>query len=114
MVVDGVELLRMIRDGEIKEYKDIKDLESDKLYYFDGHNIVDRENYKNLLANIPDLSFVKKQFEILSEEEEEIDIDSIEEIIFLTNANDNEIDIGKKVNELVQAVKQLNRKIKGE
>lgn len=112
MVVDGVELLRMIRDGEIEEYKDIKDLESNRLYYFDGHNIVDRENYKNLLSNIPDLSFTKKQFEILSEEEEEIDIDSIEELKFLTGANDNELDIGNKLNEVIKAVKQLNRKIK--
>ena len=53
------------------------------------------------------------KFEILSneEEEKEIDIDNIEEIIFLTNATDNDIDIGNKVNDLIKAVKQLNKKI---
>lgn len=64
--------------------------------------------------------FIHHKFIILSEEDEEIDIDSIEEmgkILFLgNNAEDIKIAINNvidKQNELIKAVKQLNKKIKG-
>lgn len=54
-----------------------------------------------------------KKFEILSEEDEEIDIDSIEEfeLEFLIRDEDS-YKIRCKINKLIKAVKLLNKKIK--
>ena len=112
MVVDGVELLRMIRDDEIKICQHIKGLADDNEYYYDGTNITNLTDYKNLLASIPDIVFVKSRFEILSDENEEIDIQAIEEI---KQPNNNIAGISyaqEKINELIKAVKQLDKKIK--
>lgn len=66
-------------------------------------------------------NWINLNFEILSEEDEEIDIDSIEELehiyIYGLPENIEKVDdrVSKtveKVNELIKAVKQLNNKIK--
>ena len=44
--------------------------------------------------------------------EDEIDIDSIEKLESITNNIDGTVCIMVKINELVQAVKQLNKKVK--
>lgn len=127
-VVDGVELLRMIRDEELVNGDKIK---------FGGEifilNIEEREFYVKgkpgqkqyslfqcwTVDNIFDF-----KFEILSEEDEEIDIDSIEEIDLFNNGigfkdvylvmrsyDSNFKKITDKYNELIKAVKQLNKKL---
>ena len=60
--------------------------------------------------------FANYKFEILSEEDEEIDIDKIEEMRNPENWKACDIDIAnivRNVNELTKAVKQLNKKIGG-
>lgn len=59
---------------------------------------------KDIAFNIMDLDF-----ELI---EDEIDIDSIEELKSVTNNIDGTICIMNKINELVQAVKQLNKEVK--
>lgn len=64
---------------------------------------------------------IKNQFEILSEEDdEEIDIDKIKELYEWVTRRNGEvtqtegkiIEIGNKLNEVIKAIKQLNKKIK--
>ena len=68
--------------------------------------------------------FLLRKFEILSEEDEEFDIDSIEELDYCLEALEkpsyeeswlmNCIRANKdKLNELIKAVKQLNKTLKG-
>lgn len=116
-VVDGVELLRMIRDGELVNGDRIK---------FGGEifilNIEEREFYVKgkpaqkqyslfqcwTVDNIFDF-----KFEILSEEDEEIDIDNLTEMNLLSEPNiwEKINIITQNINELIKAVKQLNKKL---
>ena len=106
MVVDGIELLRMVRDGEIKHKTRIKDNYGNEYIYkldeYDDYTLYEIDEKKE---EIPDYSkFVDKSFEFeILEDDEEIDIQAIEEV----NYND-------KINELIKAVKQLDKKMKGE
>lgn len=109
-VVDGVELLRMIRDGEIERGRKIKvsyDTNYSDVYYFSGCNIRhlkgDYEIGSERLLN------KKMKYEIL---EKEIDIQSIEEIKFISGDDENAYDSANKINELIRVVKQLDKKIK--
>ena len=119
-VVDGVELLRIIRDGELKSGTKIKRIDIDVIYYFNGRNIVDEHN-AILLRFLDDINFIKMKFEILSEEDEEIDIEAIEEFD-RPNINLHDLkDVEKEIkwlqdahNELIKAVKQLYRMTKEE
>ena len=52
------------------------------------------------------------EIEILSEEDEEIEIQSIEEINFISGDDENAYDNANKINELIQAIKHLDKKIK--
>ena len=60
--------------------------------------------------------FASYKFEILSEEDEEIDIDSIKNLAEFDEIADYDLKSVKantnKINELIKAVKQLNKKIK--
>jgi hypothetical protein len=119
-IVDGVELLRLIRDGEIKENKTkIIDKASEEKYLFFDGNITDEQGV-DLLYQVSDIDFATGKFEILSEEDEEIDIQAI---IFFNEVRDlstwsngilseNQREIFKKIRELTKAVKQLDKKIK--
>ena len=63
------------------------------------------------------IELANTNFEILSEKEEEIDIDGMLEMKTPENwkACDGDIvNIVKNVNDLIKAVKQLNRKVNGE
>lgn len=65
---------------------------------------------------ITDVKFAKSKFKISTEEDEEIDIDSIEEMRNPKNWTACDIDIMNlviNVNRLTKAVKQLNRTLKG-
>ena len=119
-IVDGVELLRMIRDGEIKENQEMLNINKNKRYYFDGACIMGKKEFEVLLSNISDVSFSRMKFEILSEEDEEIDIDSIEELndtnydfinMTATDLNYYHKLTRTRLNELIKAVKQLNKKL---
>ena len=119
MLVDGVELLRMIRDGEIKDKTRIKNTYKHEFIVnineiSDG-KIISIDNLENEEISLSEL--MNYNFEILSEEDEEIDIEAIEEpkvsrhmvnledAIYVISQNEKDISILKK------AVKQLNRQL---
>lgn len=56
-----------------------------------------------------DREYAMFDFELI---EDEIDIDSIEELKLVTNNIDGTVCMMVKINELVQAVKQLNKRVK--
>jgi len=107
MKYKGYELLKAIEDGKIKEgsrfkvyrtYNAIAVLEDRTLHFEDGN--------KRILTTNDLLIYT---FELI---EDEIDIDSIEELKSVTNNIDGTVCIMNKINELVQAVKQLNKEVK--
>ena len=123
-IVDGVELLRMLRDGEIEENKTkIIDKASEEKYLFFDGNITDEQGV-DLLYQVSDIDFATGKFEILSEEDEEIDIQAIKEMNLFSVSNWEKLDDIKlfldnnfkqttdKYNELIKAVKKLDKKIK--
>ena len=80
--------------------------------YIDGSLFLEEDKSKSLLEIIPDNYFARGQFEILSEEDEEIDIQSIVEFILPTTYLDEEAEtmyVRGKINELIKAVKQLDK-----
>lgn len=132
-VVDGVELFRMIRDGEIKDKTKIKEVKhDDRIYEYDAEVesflVINRiENYfgidkneNSIMYYYTDKEFASREFEILSEENEEIDIQSIELFGEIRDVSDwsnntlshNQRSIISKVNKLIKALKQLDKKIK--
>lgn len=128
-IVDGVELLRMAKNNKIKNRTKIKNVNYDKYYEYrdrtfwaETYNIGEEMAFSEILEN---------QFVILFEdrkEDEEIDIQSIEELtkeIKRIKADVNNphaygmeigsydtIKMGNKINEVVKAIKQLDKKIK--
>ena len=86
--------------------------------YTDGSLILEDDKSKSLLEIIPDSYFARGEFEILSEEDKEIDIQAMKELI---EFDENEMDLydnysiavnRQKINELIKVVKQLDKKIK--
>lgn len=121
----GWELLKAIADGEIKEGSIIRNLithreykyEEDTCYYYTeevGYRYLEEEN------NIKKLAIT--DFELISEPTEEIDIQSIKNVdtIYTRESNGaNEIlkfhtETREIINTLIQAIKQLDNKIKEE
>lgn len=131
-IVDGVELLRMIRDGEIKNKQTFENINEDLLltyengvlYYYNERTECDCELFRDYSLN----SVLKCKFEILSEEDEEdeeIDIQAIKKMNLFSVSNWEKLDDIKlfldnnfkqttdKYNELLKAVKKLDRTMKG-
>lgn len=81
--------------------------------YFDGSNI--RDEYDTCISSyLDDINFAKSKFEILSEEDEKIDIEAIEEMRNpkTWKACDSDIiSIVENVNTLTKAIKQLTKEI---
>lgn len=131
-IVDGIELLRMIRDREIEERNTIIKKKSGVIYIYKDEIIKLDEvlPFYTKGTSIFDICSIKiflyDEFEILSEDEK-IDIDSIEEIDLFDNGigfddigtvkqsyDRNFEKITDKYNELIKAVKQLNNQMKRE
>lgn len=117
-VVDGVELLRMIRDGEIKNGTTINlylDQHQIGEYYLNDKQIINKCEERLIDDEFFIDTFISNssKFEILSEEDEEIDIDNLTEMNLLSESNIGEkINIiTQNINELIKAVKQLNKKL---
>lgn len=113
MVVDGVEIMRLVRDGEFKDGDKIEEnrrmfrynAEIESFYEVDGDE-------KPMMDYYTDKEFASTKFEILSEEDKEIDIQSIVEFILPTTYLDEEAEtmyVRSKINELIKAVKQLDK-----
>lgn len=83
--------------------------------YYSRSNIRFKIDDRNLLKIISDKDFSNEKFEILSEEDKEIDIQAIELMEHNFHETEGEDDIKEKINELIKAVKQLDIKLnKGE
>ena len=105
-----IDLLKKIENGEnipqnIKVYQEVFEWDILEHYYR-------RSNGDDLL----ELCTIFNTGELLSMEveliENEIDIDSIGELKSVTNNIDGTVCILNKINELVQAVKQINKEVK--
>lgn len=117
MKYKGYELLKAIAEGEIKEGTKFKCLNEKPMQYYPDSNIYRYEhgNFLGRFGGFNILSIVNKDFEIV-QKQEEIDIDSIEEIK-LRPSDREHLSFGglifeEKINKLVQAVKQLNKEVK--
>lgn len=105
-----IDLLKKIENGEnipqkIKVYQEVFEWDILEHYY-------KRSNGDDLL----ELCTIFNTGELLSMEveliEDEVDIDSIEKLESVTNNIDGTVCIMVKINELVQAVKQINKEVK--
>ena len=95
MKYKGYELMKAVSEGKLNLKQKVSTTSLDYTIEF---------VLKDIAFNIMDLDF-----ELI---EDEIDIDSIEELKSVTNNIDGTVCIMVKINELVQAVKQLNKKVK--
>lgn len=106
----GYELYKMIAEGKIKDDCKIKDTKTKYIAIWDGYNFkLEDNNY--LIDGYDEIGFAKRDFELI---EDEIDIQSIEKITYYRTSeddlyNDNFKDVRGVINELVEAVKQLDR-----
>ena len=114
MKIKGWKLMKKIADGEIKEGSKFRDLhQSSKdnfnLYKYENKNLTGRFGGTNLIALLND------DFELIEDEKDIDDIDDIEEVDEYKNemAYDwfDVQDMSIKINELIKAVKQLNKKL---
>lgn len=112
----GWELIKAIADGEIKSGVHIRVYtNSYNVDYWFWGNWFGRKDYSEPLDNI-ELYLCSKDciFELI---EEEIDIDNIEDLLKIEEYEVDKTDTvinRNKINELIQAVKQLDRKIREE
>lgn len=113
MKYKGYELLKAIADGKIKDGTKFKCLNEKPMQYYTDSNIYRYEHgsFLGRFGGFNILSIVNKDFEIV-QKQDEIDIDSIGELKSVTNNIDGTVCIMVKINELVQAVKQLKKEVK--
>lgn len=109
MKYKGYELLKAIADGEIKEGSLI--LFDSIIWIVDEYSdiVKYKEEHITLFNTYKAKEIAMSDFEII---ENKIDIDSIGELKSVTNNIDGTVCIMNKINELVQAVKQLNKEVK--
>ncbi len=107
MKYKGYELLKAIADGEIKDGSKVI-APNDMQYTYNGNAFKD-ENGNFMNEEFSDCEYAMFDFELI---EDEIDIDSIEELKSVTNNIHGTICMMSKINELVQAVKQINKEVK--
>ena len=111
-MIKGYELYELIAKGNILQNTKIIDARN-KVWKFDGAEFIKEIGDSDIYS---DLEFATMDFKII-EDEEEIDIQSIEIIRDYRTSeddlyNDNFEDFKGTINELVQAVKQLDKNIK--
>lgn len=102
-VYTGIELLEMMNKGKIKQHTKFK---SDEFGIVEkiGFNFFNEKD-ENLFSLSSTWDILKQDFELI--EENTIDIESIEEVYGFTNTSY----LQGKYNELVQALKHLNKEI---
>ena len=101
-------LIQAIADGEIKKGTKFKDKDKKEVEW-DGNNFVFIDSGRDYTSVLSDIYFINEEFELI---EDEIDIDNIEELKSVTNNIDGTICMMCKINELVQAVKQIDKRVK--
>ena len=112
-IYKGWELIKAIADGKIKKGSRFRDTYSEYIYKKDGIDAELTLYKKDEITgaySTPDYSYFvdnENEFELI--EEDAIDIDNIEELT--QNCFDDWTE-AKKINELVQAVKQIDKRVK--
>lgn len=110
----GWELMKAIAEGEIKEGSRIIN-NTNRIFEFDGSNFRDTYEGNYLIDIYDEIDLVTAEFELL---ENEIDIDSIEELEVRQNygceiINEDNIHLlFERQNEILQAVKQIDKRVK--
>lgn len=108
-IYKGWELMKAIADGEIKEGTKFKCLNEKPMQYCTDSNIY-RYEHGSLLGRFGGfniLSIVNKDFEIV-QKQDEIDIDSIKELEGIVEYATEQ----DTINKLIQAVKQIDKRVK--
>lgn len=116
-IYKGWEVMKAIADGKIKNGTKIisKDCSNNRIICFNFNELYWKDNGESVFNSIGLPDFLNDNFELI-EYEVDINIDSIEELGI--SEKDNKvyspiiIDNRIKINELIQAVKQLDKKVK--
>lgn len=107
-VYKGYELLKAIADGEIKEDTKFREMEENRYYIVKDRKLWEQEDTGIYNSKLESLQITYGVFELI--EDETIDIETIDELTDESKGTAGEFNaIKNKINELVQAVKQLNR-----
>lgn len=119
MVYKGLEIMQMISKGQIEDrtrfnfennnFDGEVEYYNGTLYWIRFDKNWKETGKKNLFEMFNIQSTMVANFKPL---EDEIDIDSIEKLESITNNIDGTVCIMVKINELVQAVKQINKEVK--
>lgn len=122
-IVDGVELLRMIRDGELNPNKKIYTEQEGNRYKFyiskgiyNAIHLYRVEGKKEIEVRVLDTDDLLNDKYIIPEEDEEIDIQEIKNLLKIEEYEVDKTDTvinRNKINELLKAIKQLDRTMKG-
>lgn len=118
-IYKGWELMKAIADEEIKKGTKFKDKDGKEVEW-NGDNFVFTNSRGSYMCTIDDIYFINDVFGVI---ETEIDIDKIQELYInsnkvgedLTNSwigRNLDIAMTRKINELVQAVKQIDKRVK--
>lgn len=111
-VYKGYELLKAIADGEIKDGTKFKIKGLENVYKYEFGTFISEETGEELDDILSTEGIARAVFELI---EDEVDIDNIEKVsIVNTSYKPTPCDmkfIAKKFNELISAVKQLNKEI---
>ena len=100
------ELIKAIADGEIKKGTKIKNKDKKEVEW-NGNNLVFIDLDENYMSIINDIYFINEEFEVIEDE-----IDNIEEYKQEHTERCIDIDIRNKINELIKAVKQIDKRVK--
>lgn len=108
--IKGHEIFKLIANKEVKDGTQFRMLKDKNIYTYRNNNFVCKYGGMNVIA------ILNNEFEII-EEQEEIDIQNIEELEKIEDyeAGPADIKLNRQIiNKLVQAVKQLDKKMKEE
>ncbi len=116
-IYKGWELMKAIADGKIKNGTKVisKDCSNNRIIYFNVNELYWKDNGESVFNSICLPDFLNDNFELI-EYEVGIDIDSIEKLGI--SEKDNKvyspiiIDNRIKINQLIQAVKQIDKRVK--
>lgn len=111
-VYKGYELLKAIADGEIKEDTKFREMEENRYYIVKDRKLWEKEDTGIYNSKLESLQITYGVFELI---EDEVDIDNIEELLNIEEYEVDKTDVvlnRNKINELIKAVKQLNKEIK--
>lgn len=106
------ELMKAIADGKIKNgskfiFKTEHNMKEEVLW--DGEVFLYANSKKTIVSDYTDINLIQGTFELI---EDGIDIDNIEEYKQEHTERCIDIDIRNKINELIQAVKQIDKRVK--